>query len=264
MAVLSYDHPPAGETVFPSFGHTAYHRSYDRCDVCGLFVARLPADLRALYGEEYVDATYGDRLRKTFDRIMQLPPGRSDNIQRVAGVNAFMASRWQTHPRTSASEKRVLDVGSGLCVFLARMKESGWHGVALDPDARAVTHARDVVGVDAVCGDFMSVSPSSKFDLITFNKVLEHVPDPVQMLERSRAFLAEGGVVYVELPDGESALREGPGREEFFIEHLWVFSAASVCLLALRSGMTVHQLTRLREPSGKFTLRAFMTNSMGA
>ena len=56
------------------------------------------------------------------------------------------------------------------------------------------------------------------------------------MLARARSFVAEGGVVYVEVPDGEARGRDGPGREEFFVEHLHVFSAASLALLADRAG----------------------------
>ena len=97
------------------------------------------------------------------------------------------------------------------------MKAAGWRGTALDPDPRAAAHARNVVGVNAVCGDFMTLADLGRFDAVTFNKVLEHVEDPVLMLARSRQHLADGGFVYIELPDGEAAAEDGPGREEFFI-----------------------------------------------
>ncbi len=94
---------------------------------------------------------------------------------------------------------------------------------------------------------------------MTFNKVLEHVADPVAMLARARAFHGRAdGVVYVEVPDGEAAAAEGPGREEFFIEHLHVFSAASLALLAVRAGFSLVRLERVREPSTKYTLAAFV------
>ena len=70
--------------------------------------------------------------------------------------------------------------------------------------------------------------------------------------------LAEGGTVYVELPDGEVAARFGPDREEFYIEHIHVFSMASLCLLAMRAGFDVRVATRLHEPSDKYTLVAFL------
>ncbi len=115
------------------------------------------------------------------------------------------------------------------------------------------------VGVEALAGDFMGFTGEGKFDIVTFNKVLEHVEDPVAMLRHASAFLAPGGFVYLELPDGEMAAREGAGREEFFIEHLHVFSFMSITMLAERAGLTPLAVERLQEPSTKHTLRSFMT-----
>jgi len=247
-AVFAYDAPPEGETAFDLRGRP-YRREYVRCAGCGHLLSRHELDLSALYEGDYMDATYaGDRLRATYERIMALPPERSDNTQRVARIVAELGE-----------SGRVLDVGSGLGVFPARMREVGWSPTALDPDARAVAHAREVARVDAVQADFLTADGLGAFDLVTFNKVLEHVSDPVAMLGRAHAFLAEGGAVYVELPDGELAAREGPGREELFVEHLHVFSMASMCLLAARAGFAVHRAARLREPSDKLTLYAFLT-----
>jgi SAM-dependent methyltransferase len=203
-------------------------------------------ELRDLYGGAYMDATYaGDRLQRTYERIMALAPERSDNTARVRRVLA-----------QAGTAGRVLDVGAGLGVFPARMREAGWDVTALDPDARAVAHLRERVGVEAVEGDFMAVALDGRFDLVTLNKVLEHVEDPIAMLARA-AELAP--LVYVEVPDAEGAADDGPGREEFFIEHLHVFSMASLALLAARAGCRVQSATRLVEPSTKYTLTAFVT-----
>jgi len=240
-----YDAPPAGEVRF-KFSGKGYARDILRCRACGHYLSVHGMDMGALYGGDYADATYGDKLRATFDRIVALPEEKSDNAGRVAWVTAH------------AKGRTVLDVGSGLCVFLHRMKAAGWKGTALDPDARQAAHARTVVGVDAVQADFMKAEDLGRFDLVSFNKVLEHVEDPVAMLARAKDFLAPGGCVYVELPDGEGAAKDGPGREEFFIDHHHVFSAASYCVLASRAGFRVAALETLREPSGKYTLRGLL------
>jgi hypothetical protein len=78
------------------------------------------------------------------------------------------------------------------------------------------------------------------------------------MLRRARGCLAPGGFVYVEVPDGEAAADAGADREEFFVDHWHVFSPASLALLARQAGFRTIALERLREPSGKFTLRAFL------
>lgn len=253
-----YDTPPEGETKF-DFGETPYQRFYRVCERCGHFSSNSDMDLSALYDGAYVDATYSDAdgIRRTFEKIIGLPSERSDNTGRVACIEAFrsMHSAWDGKEAPSC-----LDVGSGLAVFPYAMRLAGWRCTALDPDQRAAEHARSVAGVEAITADFLEAEPGSlgRHDLVSFNKVLEHVVDPIDMLRRTHSCLAPDGVVYVELPDGEGAADDGPGREEFFIEHHHVFSLASLALLAVAAGFRVLSLERIREPSTKFTLRAFL------
>ena len=250
----TYFAPPAGEVRFASAPADSYRREIYRCSLCGHFISVF-ALTDAFYAGEYVDATYGDAagMKRTFDRIMALPPERSDNVGRVARIEAYAAAHLPSGARS------VLDVGSGLCVFLARMKQYGWQGTALDPDPRAARHASDVAGVTGVAGS-LPKPDLGIFDVITFNKVLEHVPDPIALLACALPHIAPHGFVYVELPDGEAAAREeGFDREEFFVEHFHVFSLASIARLAERAGFEVRVVERLREPSSKYTLRAFLT-----
>lgn len=249
---FAYEAPPPGETRFGLSGG-AYFREVLRCGVCARFVSAHELDAGELYRADYVEATYGATgLSESFERVVGLLPERSDNYWRVRRVVEFAAG----HLR-GPGPPTVLDVGSGLCVFLRRLKSEDWSGTALDPDPRAVEHARAVVGVDGACGDFMELDELGRFDVVSFNKVLEHVEDPVGMLARSSRHLSAGGFVYVEVPDGEAAAAlEGPEREEFFIEHLHVFSPASLALAAARAGFSPLRLDRLREPSSKLTLCA--------
>lgn len=249
--VKRYDAPPPGETTF---GLSPYRRDLLKSPSTGHVVNRHAMDLSGLYGGDYWDRTYGGgRIAATFERIMALPADRSDNTGRIAFIEAF----WES--RRPDMERQVLDVGSGLAVFPAGMKAAGWSAIALDPDPRAAAHAKDTAGVTGIAADFMTVSLEHRVSLVTFNKVLEHVPDPVAMLRHADHVLSPGGAVYVELPDGEAALAaEGPDREEFFVEHYCAFSAQSYTLLAHRAGFRVDLLERVVEPSGKFTLRGFL------
>lgn len=257
IGVFHYSAPPKLEIRFEFAQGEEYRRTIYTCATCGHFMSVHKMDDSALYSEDYVSANYGDRLRATFERIINLDPAKSDNEGRVQRIVEYASSYLPVEDR----KPTALDVGSGLCVFLHRLKREGWEGTALDPDARAAQHAREVVGVDALCGDFMNVTPPDGFDLVTFNKVLEHVPNPVHMLARARAFLRDTGFVYVEVPDAECAAldADGPDREEFCIDHPHVFSAASLAITAARAGFHVRRLERLQEPSTKYTLFAFLT-----
>lgn len=252
-----YDAPPAGEVRF-DLPTEQYTRAYDRCGLCGHWFARHAIDLRALYESGYVDATYGGPagMRARLERVLALPPERSDNAGRVARLIAFAAARFG--PATGT--RRLLDVGAGIGVFPAAMKAAGWTVLAVEPDPRTAVHLRETIGIEAHAVPIeqlasMGIEP---VEVVTFNKVLEHVEDPVAMLAAARPLLAGGGFVYIEVPDAEGASSDGPGREEFFIEHHHVFSVASTAMMATRAGFTTLAVERLREPSGKFTLRAFL------
>ena len=261
-SVFMYDAPPEGEAAFQFSSYENYRREILRCTLCGHFVSVHDMDASDLYTGDYVNSNYDDQdgIWQAFDRVNSLDPSQSDNVGRVQSVRAFAADCFSP----SLFEDRrptVLDVGSGLCVFLHRMKAAGWGCTALDPDSRSVRHARECVGVEAICGDFMVVRDMGRFDVVTLNKVLEHVEDPGAMLAKVGGHLLDGGFVYVEVPDGEAAVGDGPGRQEFFIDHFHVFSVASLALLAVRSGFSVQAIERVREPSGKYTLRAFLTRA---
>lgn len=253
--LFRYEEPPEGEVRF-ELGPGAYRREILRCQACGHCVSRHDMDMDALYRGQYVDATYGvSGLAASFDRIMALPPDRSDNVGRVRRLVAFGQRWFEPAERVPG----LLDVGSGLGVFPVAIAREGWQCVALDPDPRAVAHCASR-GVETLCADFLELDPREvgEFDVVTFNKVLEHVEDPVIMLTKALDVIASSGFVYVEVPYASLAAVDGSHREEFFIDHHHVFTPASMSMLAERSGFSVLEMEALREPSSKWTIRAFL------
>lgn len=255
---FTYDSLMPLEVAFEFAKADSYRREIHRCRGCGHFIEALALDQANLYASDYVTSTYHDAagLKRTFDKIMALPPEQSDNAGRVARVLEFA----QQHLPSVDNEHipSLLDAGSGLCVFAARMRAAGWNCTAIDLDPRLVEHAKSVAKVNAQLADVATAKPLGQFDAITFNKVLEHVVDPIAMLAASQRMLKQGGFVYVEVPDGETAASEGREREEFLLGHRHVFSRRSLELLIERAGFRPATIERLVEPSGKFTLRAFL------
>ena len=169
---FTYHEPPVGEVRF-DLGDAPYFRRILRCESCGHFLSAHQIDMQALYSGQYVDATYGaDGLKRAFDRIVGLPEEKSDNVGRVERVREFSQGHFG-EMLDAGTAPRVLDVGSGLCVFLHRLHRlTGWPCTALDPDARAAAHASEVAGVTGVCADFMVASSLGRFGLVTFNMSL--------------------------------------------------------------------------------------------
>ncbi len=250
--VFRWEEPPPGETRFARAQEEPYEREFWLCASCGHLTGVTTMDLEQLYGGDYVDDAYGaGALDAAFERIMALPPGRSDNAGRAERVAAFARARGLDH--------ELIDLGSGLGVFPAAMEGRGWRVTALDPDPRGAEHLRHRLDGEVIEADALGLELDRCFGLVTLNKVLEHVADPAQLLTSAKALAAEDGALYVEVPDGTAAVAAGPGREELFIEHFHAFSHDSLSRLAERCGLEVVELEAIHEPSDKLTLYGFLT-----
>lgn len=258
--LAEFHRPLAGEKSF-GIALDQFQRTVWRCLTCGHYGNRHrhDAELTAAYGGDYHADAHGASMALRFAHLMAMPASQSDNRQRVADLLDDLRRLGRT------DQGRLLDVGSGTAVFGAVMHAAGWRVTALDPDPAAARHAREVAGIDAIVGDLASVSfgKNSMFDLVTFNKVLEHLPPALALksLQIVRDILTPNGLVYLELPDGEMAARLSIERQEFFLEHYGAFSPASTIFMGRRADLTLLMLRRLVEPSGKLTLRAIFAKS---
>jgi SAM-dependent methyltransferase len=244
---------PAGEVDY-HIAPDRYYRRIFRCERCGVFFNDHSSLPQSFYEGAYNQASYGTGFLARYEAILALPAERSDNKQRAARLHSFLEGRGWTPQRT-----RVLDIGAGLCVFPAEMLRHGYRTYAIDPDPQVVRHALEVVKVEqAWAGSVEKLPAGESFDLVTLNKVLEHVQRPLDGLRSVRSVVSrQGGVVYVELPDGEAAAAESfIDRSEFYVEHLTAYGPQSIRWLVEQAGLRVIEISRLREPSGKYTIFA--------
>tara|TARA_B100000427_G_scaffold296859_1_gene276853 strand:- start:89 stop:901 length:813 start_codon:yes stop_codon:yes gene_type:complete len=252
--IFSYNSPPIGEMKLDHI--KSYKREVRKFKISSHYINVHSFNLDDLYSGSYVDSTYknSDKLVKTFKKIISLPEDKSDNIGRYTKIENF-ANLWFNKKVIPS----LLDVGSGLGVFPYIVNKNGWDCTAIDPDPRSISHIKNNLDIKGICGDFNKIKPTKKFDIITFNKVLEHVKDPIKMLSLSIKWLKKGGFVYIEIPDGEMSEIHGKGREEFFLEHYHIFSITSTAIMASKAGYKIEEISRLQEPSSKFTIRAFLS-----
>ena len=203
-------------------------------------------------------AVYGniDDIRNNFDRIMNLDPKSSDNIGRVTNIKDFASNHF------NKTEKiRILDIGSGLGVFLAQIKlQTDWNCKAIEPDPQMALHLSNDLKIKTYNDDLRKLDLDERFDIITLNKVLEHILDPMEVLASCNRYLENEGFVYIEVPDGQCAAEDrlGYGREEFFLEHHHVFSRNSTRKMVEKAGFELIKIETIKEPSTKYTIRAFL------
>jgi len=225
-----------------------YQRFFFRCGICGHFYARHDFKIGKLYSKQYLNLTYKDvdGINKRFEHIVTLSIKKSDNKNRAERVHSFF----------SKNNLSLLDVGSGIGVFIYEMRKKKWNVIGIELDKRYADFCKHRHGLNVYQKNLSKFKTRDKFDLVSLNKVLEHVYDPVKLLKLSSKFLKKKGVLYIEVPDVKAS-NEGKQRQEFCIDHLHVFSKSSFCLLAEKSGLQILKCNRIQEPSGKYTIYGF-------
>lgn len=251
-----YEKPPEKETIYNKSIVDSYSRKISRCNNCGHMYSIHNMNLENLYTGNYNSSIYTnlEGMNKTFQKISSLDENKSDNAARCKTLDKFIKDFFKQNEN---SKIKILDIGSGLGIFPWKMAEHGYAVTGFDPDPNAIRHLEEYLKIPAICGDYLKDELKGIFDVITLNKVLEHVKDPILMLQKTLKNLSKNGLVYIELPDGEVASREGKDREEFTIDHLHVFSLQSASLLINKAGFKTLDISRLKEPSSKYTMRAF-------
>jgi SAM-dependent methyltransferase len=232
-----------------------YHREIFRCESCGVF-----NNFHDLIGDDFYEGFYNNSItskpfQKRFERIIHLPIHVSDNKNRVKRVANFL-----TEQLGEIKEKKALDIGSGTCVFLYEIKTYGMHTTCIDPDPQAIDHAINEVKVDrGHVGSLENFESDTHFDLISFNKVLEHVKDPISNIKLAMKYLSENGILYIEMPEGESIFKEQQiaHRAEFAVEHYTIYNQQSMSKIADLCDLNLLKLESITDPSGKRTIYGF-------
>lgn len=254
-----------GEDIYlRKLGMTDFVLAWYRCNKCRVLFSINPPEIEQMYtNSELYDAAFDAAgLAARFERIMALAEDKSDNRQRVARVAAL----WRQHQsgNTKGNPGHLLDVGAGTGVFPAAFmaQHPGWSVSAVEPNGVAATFIRERLGIPVHRG-LESLQQSEKYDLITFNRVLEHLSSPVDLLQQAGRLLASNGFVYIELPDVISHELDGDSNEAFASGHHMVYSPEAAGHLARQAGLASVELQRVQEPSGKWTLLMLLRPAAG-
>ena len=97
----------------------------------------------------------------------------------------------------------------------------------------------------------------SGYDLITFNKVIEHIRQPQAVLRDARTAVAPHGMIYVEVPHRLSAFCHPPDHFILGALHHHLCSVPALARLLEDAGWVTVEAGTVYEPSGKVTAFAF-------
>jgi SAM-dependent methyltransferase len=134
----------------------------------------------------------------------------------------------------------LLEVGCGSGRFLNRMREAGWQvkGTDFDPAVAARVKERYALQVDI--GDLQDLGyAAGSYDAIAMSQVIEHVPDPIVLLQECLRLLRPDGRLVLSTPNANGIAHRRYGRHWRGLEpprHLHVFTPAALQRCARVSG----------------------------
>lgn len=209
-------------TLFVKQGFT-----FVRCDACRLVFSNPQVD-EALVLEEYRAGGSNDLWVDVLTSERQLALDREKFGEILDELEPFRGGG------------RMLDVGCSIGLFLDLARERGWRGKGIEFGERALSHAREQLGLDVTDRPLVKAGfePGS-FDVVTLLSVLEHTTDPRSMVRDCARVLAPGGALYVIVPNVASlACRVLHERAATFDgrNHLVYFSPETLSDLLEREG----------------------------
>jgi 2-polyprenyl-3-methyl-5-hydroxy-6-metoxy-1,4-benzoquinol methylase len=151
----------------------------------------------------------------------------------------------------------LLDVGCATGSFLSLAQAKGWECRGVEVSAFAAALARERTGCEIFCGRLEDAPfGGSAFDVITMWDLLEHLPDPLQGLEKARALLKPSGLLLVNTPNENSLLRRvarvlyrgsggwitAPVNRLYHRYHLYYFATEALKTLLRQAGFELVEI----------------------
>jgi 2-polyprenyl-3-methyl-5-hydroxy-6-metoxy-1,4-benzoquinol methylase len=223
------DPRPTPETI--GLAYQSYFTHVDDQPVSMAVIPKSWANFRQSLRNGYLNARYKTTLlpAQPLGRLLLplVPPLRE------------RADRWVRHLPPSKPGSRLLEIGCGNGSFLTAMRQLGWEVHGLEPDAKAAQVARSK-NIPVVAGTLdSSTFPEASFDAISLHHVIEHLHNPMEVLEICLRLLRPSGVISIITPNFSSRGSKIYKQNWYHLDpprHLALFTTQSLVQAMVRAG----------------------------
>lgn len=210
------------------------HLQLVRCQHCDLVY------VDPVFDEEHYEKTYRSEEYQQIGKAL----GEESHLYRVERFGTERVDIMRKH-LPGVERPRFLDVGCSTGFVVEAAHRAGWdaQGLDLNPSAIAFGQKRGLRLSNTTLEDFDA--PEASFDAIGLFDVLEHLAHPKQVLERVVQLLAPGGIVFLYVPNYDSASRLLMGSEAHFIwptHHLTYFTPHTLRTFVESTGAEVETM----------------------
>lgn len=227
-----------------------------QCSNCGLvYVDPRPSrdEIASYYPKETYDAyqpSHGVRKLKQLlkELVWKSAPGysrRSGMLKTILGrcLGFFVLPQMEIIIPFKESGK-ILDVGCGNGEMIGWMKKYGWETYGIDMSRQACVQAAEH-GIKAFTGELKQAHFQAEyFDVIVISHVLEHVHNPLSLLQECNHILKKEGHLIISVPNFGCFDSQLFGRSWFQIDaprHLYHFTSDTLDKMCQGAGFQVNK-----------------------
>lgn len=202
------------------------------CEVCALVYTNPRMDEKeraAYYHNIFAQSRHGiDSIEKAKERIE-----KKGSLKKCEPVADWILSIAEKNPQ-------ILEIGCSYGYLLKTLRDKGATVKGVEPSATESLFAKSFFNLDVDAVSFEEFGQSSagqQYDVVIINHVLEHLPNPPEVLNILAKLLKPNGVIYIAVPD---ITRIVEAITTFFqIPHIIYFSPATLYKTIARAGMKV-------------------------
>lgn len=193
--------------------------------------------------------------RATFNEILSYYPSESywgRDVRKLKKTDDWKEERERAYRHlykgifSRKKNGKILDIGSGMGLFLSKFKDKGWEVIGTDISRDIGNYSKKIFNIDVLIGDFVKISlPYQHFDLITMNGVFEHIYSPKETLIKVNKLLKKDGLLVIVVPNIESLgylihknnwYHLQPGR------HIYQFSPETLRRILVDCGFKIEEI----------------------
>jgi SAM-dependent methyltransferase len=166
----------------------------------------------------------------------------AQNDDRIATFRRSLSGVLRKLGQSGGNGRRLLDIGCAGGAFPVTARHLGFAPVGVEPSRWMADYGRRTYGLDIRDGILEAgMFPPESFDVVTLWDVIEHVPQPHELLTLAHDLLKPRGLLLVNYPDvGSFAARLLGSRWPFWLSvHLFYYTRATMARQLARAGYSL-------------------------
>ena len=140
--------------------------------------------------KEYSKQSYSDKSTYRYR-------ARETSLPKIEFISKFI----------TASQKRWLDVGSGIGDVVYNLNKKGFDARGLEVSEESIKFSKKMFNIgleNKTVYDLLKEDGPGSFDVISYFGVIEHMPEPLKQISCAVRLLKPGGILVLEVPSANS------------------------------------------------------------